>query len=574
VPAHNADIAAIFDELGDLLELRRENPFRVRAYRRAAQVVRGQARELAEQLAAGFDPETLPGIGQDLATKIREIVASGRCRALDELRRQVPHGLEELLQLPGLGPARVRQLQAELGVTTPARLRQAIRQGRLRTLSGFGPKLEARLAAALERPAGGKRVLRNVAAQYGRGLAARLARVPGVARVELAGSYRRGRETVGDLDLLAVSSAPTRVIAALTGDEEVAEVLAAGNTRASVRLAGGLQVDLRVVPPRSFGAALHYFTGSKAHNIRLRRLAQGRGLKVNEYGVYRGERQVAGRTEESVFDSVGLPWIPPELREDGGEFEAAARGTLPALVSRADLRGDLHVHTDATDGSAGVAAMARAARAAGLGYMAVTDHSRHLGVYHGLDADRLARQMDAIDALDGRIRGLTVLKGIEVDILEDGSLALPDRLLARLDLVVGAAHGHFGLDRRRQTERLLRAIGHRHFSILAHPAGRLIGKRAPMDFDLERVLRACAGRGCFVELNSQPQRLDLDDSACRLAASLGVLVSIASDAHGTDDFALLEGGVTQARRGWLGPAQVLNARPLGELRALLRGTMR
>lgn len=574
MPAHNADIAAIFDEIADLLELARESPFRVRAYRRAAQVVRGQARELAGQLEDGLDPASLRGIGRDLAAKIREIVATGRCKALVELRRRVPHGLEELLQLPGLGPARVRQIERELGVKSPAGLRRAIREGRLRKLRGFGPKIEQKLGAALSAPAGGKRTLRSVAAQYGRALAARLARVRGVTRVEIAGSYRRGRETVGDLDLLVVSSAPKRAIEALAADEEVGEVLAAGTTRASVRLESGLQVDLRVVPDGSFGAALHYFTGSKAHNIRLRRMAQGRGLKVNEYGVFRGERQVGGATEESVFDSVGLPWIPPELREDGGEFEAARKGALPQLVTRDDLRGDLHVHTDATDGSAGLEAMARAARAAGLDYIAITDHSRHLGVYRGLDAGRLERQVDEIDALSGRVKGLALLKGIEVDILEDGSLALPDRVLGKLDLVVGAVHGHFGLDRRRQTKRLLRAIDHPHFSILAHPRGRLIGEREPMDFDVERVLEACAARGCFVELNSQPQRLDLDDASCRLAAGRGVLVSIASDAHRPEDFGLLEGGVTQARRGWLGAKQVLNARPLGELQKLLRRTMR
>jgi DNA polymerase (family 10) len=574
VAKHNADIAAIFDEIADLLELRRENPFRVRAYRRAAQTVRGQAREMSEQLAEGTDPRRLPGIGDDLAAKIREIVDTGRCAALDKLRRQVPHGLEELLQLPGLGPARVRQIEKELGVKSPAGLRRAIREGRLQKARGFGPKLAASLEAALARPAGERRMLRSVAAQYARGLLARLGRVDGISQLEIAGSYRRGRETVGDLDLLAVSDEPKRVIEAFAHDEEVADVLAAGDTRASVRLECGLQVDLRVVPAKSFGAALHYFTGSKAHNIRLRRLAQRRGLKVNEYGVFRGERQVAGRTEQSVFASVGLPWIPPELREDGGEFEAAQRGPLPALVERADLRGDLHAHTDATDGGAGLESMARAAREAGLEYLAITDHSRHLGVYRGLDASRLERQLDEIDALRGRIRGLTLLKGIEVDILEDGSLALPDRVLARLDLVVGAVHGHFALGRRRQTERLLRAIRHRHFSILAHPAGRLIGERGPMDFDLERVLEACADRGCFVELNAQPQRLDLEAAACRLAASRGVLVSIGSDAHRPEDFALLEAGVTEARRGWLGPAQVLNTRPAGELRRLLRATMR
>jgi len=573
MPVHNQDTAAVFDEMADLLELRQDNPFRIRAYRRAAQTVRGQSRELRDAVAEGRDLKKLPGIGEDLAAKIVEILETGRCAALEKLRKQVPPGLEDLLHLPGLGPARVRQVRKELRITSLAGLRSAIDKGKLQRLKGFGPKLEQRISESLANPVTGKRTLRTVAAQYARSLVEHLRRVDGIRQIDIAGSYRRGLATVGDLDLLVAASRPAAVMEAFTSYDEVASVLAAGTTRASIRLASGLQVDLRIVPHASYGAALHYFTGSKAHNIHVRRLGQRKGLKINEYGVFRGKKRIAGATEKSVFASVGLPWIEPEMREDRGEIEAARANRLPKLVRREDLRGDLHSHTDATDGTAPLAEMARAARAAGLAYLAVTDHSRYLGAYRGLDARRLARQCESIDALNERLKGITLLKGIEADILEDGTLALPDDALASLDLVVGAVHSHFGLSRRKQTDRLLRAIGGPHFSILAHPAARLIGERMPVDFDLERVIEACAARGCFLELNSQPQRLDLEDTACQLAVEHGVAVSIASDAHRPDDFALLASGVTEARRGWLEPGDVLNTRPLAALRDLLRRTM-
>ncbi len=573
MPVHNEDIAAIFDEIADLLELEQANPFRVRAYRRGAETVRGQGRELSDQVAAGRDLTRLHGIGDDLAAKIAEIVTTGRCAALDRLRKSVPAGLEDLLRLPGLGPARVRQLRRELRITSPARLRSAIEKERLRTLKGFGPKLEAKLAEALANPVTGKRTLRATATTCAAPLVARLERAAGVEDVTIAGSYRRGSETVGDLDLLVTAKDATAAMRALSTCDGVAKVLSTGDTRSSVRLENGLQVDVRIVEPGSRGAALHYFTGSKAHNIHIRRLGQRRGLKINEYGVFRGDERVAGATEESVFASVGLPWIDPEIREDSGEIEAARAGRLPRLVTRGDLKGDLHVHTDATDGHASPADMARAARAHGLEYIAITDHSRHLGAHRGLDADRLAAQIDEIEALNERLRGIELLKGVEVDILEDGSLALPDSLLERLDLVVGAVHDHFDLSRRRQTSRLIEAIGHRHFSILAHPAARIVNERTPIDFDLGRIVDACRERGCFLELDSRPAHLDLDAAGCRLAAERGVLVSIASDAHRVDDFALLADGVTQARRGWLGAENVLNTRSLAALRDLLQRTM-
>lgn len=351
---------------------------------------------------------------------------------------------------------------------------------------------------------------------------------------------------------------------------EVAEVLAAGRTRASVRLRSGLQVDLRLLAPPSWGAGLVYLTGSKAHNLELRRLAQALGLKISEYGVYRDGQRIAGASEASVYEALGLPWIAPELREARGELAAARAGALPRLVEPGDLRGDLHAHTRASDGRDTLEAMAAAARAAGLEYLAITDHSRHLRVAHGLDADALTRQIEQIDALNERLDGITLLKGIEVDILEDGSLDLPDSILGRLDLVVGAVHGGFGLSRERQTRRLLRAIEHPHFSILAHPGARLLGARPPLDYDFAALLAGVRQRGCALELNAQPQRLDLDDLHCKAAREAGVPIAIGSDAHRTQDFAWLRLGVDQARRGWLEARDVLNCRPLAELRRWLK----
>ena len=390
----------------------------------------------------------------------------------------------------------------------------------------------------------------------------------------VAGSFRRMRETVGDLDILVTADGDSPVMAEFCAYDEVREILAQGETRASVVLKSGLQVDLRRVPAASYGAALHYFTGSKAHNIAIRRLAQERGLKLNEYGVFRGERCIAGDTEESVFKAAGLPYIPPELREDRGEIEAARGGRLPQLITRNDLKGDLHVHTKASDGHDTVKEMALAAQALGLGYIAVTEHSRRLAVAHGLDPRGLARQIDEIDRLNGELAGFTILKGIEVDILEDGSLDLPDPVLARLDLVIGAVHSAFDLPRRKQTARILRAMDHRCFTVLAHPSGRLIGSREPYDVDMLRIMREAKSRGCFLELNAQPDRLDLHDTHCQMARDEGVLVCINSDAHSTLDFAHLGYAIGQARRGWLEPGDVLNTRTLARLKPLLERTMR
>lgn len=574
MPVHNADIARAFEEIADLLELQGANVFRVRAYRRAAQTLGELNRSVREMVERGEDPDELPGIGADLAAKITEIVRTGRCGLLEQLRGEVPAELATLMKLPHLGLQRVRTLHDQLGVETVGQLHAAAEAGRVHTVHGFGQRLEHEfLEATKARAVDARRIRLPAADEVAAILLAQLRALPQVERAEAAGSLRRRRDSIGDLDLLVQSTAGAAAIQGFTGFEDVREIVSAGDTRASVVLASGLQVDLRVVRPESFGAAWVYFTGSKAHNIALRRLAQQRDLKLNEYGVFRGDEPVAGRDEASVYTALGLPTIPPELREDRGELDAARAGSLPRLVQRSDLRGDLHVHTRDSDGQDELEALVAAAQAQRFEYLAVTDHSRHLGVTHGLDAKRLSRQIDCIDGMNATLRGFSVLKGIEVDILDDGRLDLPDALLGRLDLVIGAVHHRFDLSRERQTERVLRAMDSPHFSVLAHPTGRLIEERAACAIDLPRVIHHARERGCFLELNAHPSRLDLDDVACRLARDEGVGVCINSDAHAAIQFDNLRYGIDQARRGWLGRGDVLNTRTLAALRPMLARTM-
>ena len=567
MPLHNADIAAVFEEIADLLELGDENPFRIRAYRNAARVVGSLSLDLAARLAEGAELPKLPGIGADLGGKIHEIAATGSCKLLEQLRRKFPAGITALLALPGLGPKRVRALH-EARIDSLEDLRRAARAGRLPALPGFGEKTAQRFVAAAEaRLVAPRRFKLAVAAQYAEPLAKYLGAV-------VAGSYRRMKDTVGDLDFLVVSSKPEEVSARFVRYPEVREVLAQGTTRSSVRLASGMQADLRVVPRQSYGAALHYFTGSKAHNIAVRKLGIERGLKINEYGVWRGERRIGGETEESVYAAVGLPYIEPELRENQGELEAARRGEPLHLLELSDLRGDLHAHTSASDGHNTLREMALAAKARGLEYLAITDHSRRLAMAHGLDPRRLEQQMAEIDVVNRELRGITLLKGIEVDILEDGSLDLPDSILSKLDLVVAAVHGGFGLSRARQTARVLKALDNPHVSILAHPTGRLLGEREACELDMLAVVRKAKRRGMALELNAHPDRLDLNDVHCRMAKDEGVLVAVGSDAHGVDGFEVLRYGVGQARRGWLEKKDVLNARPLAKLGSWLARAIR
>lgn len=574
MPIANAEVAAAFSEIADLLEIEGANPFRVRAYRNAARMLGELSRNVRTMVDRPQDLDALPGIGPDLAGKIVEVVTTGSCALLERLRKELPPVLAELLKLPGLGPKRVRTLHQELGIETLEQLRHAAEQGRVQTVHGFGAKSERQILEATGSLLQQERCHKwSDIEPVAQALLADLSATPGVRKAVAAGSLRRGRETVGDLDLLVTAENPRAVMERLTAGAEVQRVLEKGVTRASVVLKSGLQVDVRAVAPVSFGAAWLYFTGSKAHNIALRKLAQDQGLKLNEYGLYRGKQRLAGDTEEAVYTALSLPFIEPELREDRGEVEAARSGVLPRLVQLSDLRGDLHAHSKDSDGYDSVEAMAKAARAQGLRYLAITDHTKRLAFVHGLDADGLSRQIDRIDEINARLSDIVLLKGVEVDILDDGALDLPDAILRRLDLVVGAIHSGFGLTRDKQTDRLLRAMDRPCFSLLAHPSGRLINERPPCDIDLPRVIRKARERGCFLELNAHPARLDLTDVACRMAKSEGVLVSINSDAHSRLQYDNLRFGVSQARRGWLQAGDVLNTRTLSQLRPLLAATM-
>lgn len=571
-PVTNVEIARMFDEIADLLEIDDASPFRVRAYRTAADTLRGVGHEVGEMVAAGEELTDLPGIGKDLAGKIREALQRGSMQALDDLHTRLPATLELLLNIPGLGPKRVKALYRELGIEELDQLREAAAAGKVHTLRGFGEKTERRILELLDARREKKRRLpRHQAIADAEALIRHLRGAPEVREAVVAGSYRRGKESVGDLDILITASPIGAALDRFARYQGIAELTARGPTRSSAVLRSGLQVDVRAVAPNSFGAALHYFTGSKAHNIEVRRLGQARGLKINEYGVFRGAQRVAGESEESLFAAVGLPFIEPELREDQGEIEAAREGRLPRLVREDDLRGDLHAHTSASDGRADLRTMARAARARGREYLAVTDHSRHFIREGRLDEPLLQRHLDAIDAA---AEGIALLKGLEVEIGEEGRLDLPDGVLERLDLVVAAVHTGVNFSRRRQTLRILRAMESPCFTILAHPGGRLLPEREGYEVDLEQVIRQARDRGCFLELNSQPKRLDLTENYCRLAREAGVLVSIASDSHREEDLDNLRFGVTQARRGWLEAGDVLNSRPLAELKGLLAATFR
>jgi DNA polymerase (family 10) len=573
MPLHNEDIAAVFDEVADLLEIEGDNPFRIRAYRNGARSLRELGRDVRTLTDQGADLTKLAGIGKNLAAKIHEIIDTGHCSTLDKLRRQLPADLTHLLKLPGLGPKRVHALYHELDIHTHEQLERAARDGLIRQLPGFGEKTEARILEALQAHADtGRRIKLAVAARYAESLVAYLESASGVEKVDVAGSYRRARETVGDLDILVAAADGRGVIRHFVAYDEVETILSQGSTRATVVLHSGLQVDLRVVAAESYGAALYYFTGSRAHNIAVRRMAQKHGLKLNEYGIFRGKRRIAGRSEKEIFAAIGLPYIEPELRENRGEIEAAHAGLLPKLVELADLRGDLHAHTRASDGHESLRGMADAAAERGLEYLAITEHSKRLTVAHGLDSKRLLAQLDAIDEFNAGQHHVTLLKGIEVDILEDGSLDMPDAVLEKLDLVIGAVHSRFELSRARQTQRILRAMDNPNFTLLAHPTGRLIERRAPYDVDMPRIIRHARERGCYLELNANPERLDLLDTHCQLAREEGVLVSINSDAHSGLDFDNLRYGVGQARRGWLEKRDVLNTRKLPALRKLLAAT--
>ena len=570
----NAEIAERLERTADLLEIDGANAFRVRAYRNAAEAVAAHAESFSAMVERDADLTELKGIGKDLAAGITALVRGGALPVLDELSARVPLGLLDVVQVPGVGPKRAHTLWLQREVTGLDDLERVARAGRVADLAGFGEKTQAKILSGIEsvRRRDGRVRLGDADALV-RPLLALVAAAPGVTRSGVAGSLRRARETIGDVDLLAAADDAAPVMAALRDADEVREVLGSGDTKTSVVLSGGLQVDLRVVPEDAFGAALAYFTGSKAHNVALRQRAIERGLKLSEYGLFAKDDEVpvAARDEREVYAALDLPWIPPELREDRGEIEAADAGRLPDLLTLDDIRGDLHWHTTWSDGADDVEAMLAACAERGYAYAAITDHSQALRMTGGLDAAKLARQWEALDAL-ASVRGdatPTLLRGLEVDILKDGRLDLDDDWLERLEIVVVSVHSHFDLSQADQTERIVRALAHPSVNVLAHPTGRLLGRRDGFDVDLDEVFAAAAEHGVAIECNASPYRLDASDVHLMRAVRAGCTIVVDSDAHAVAGLDDMRFGVLTARRAWLGVDQVLNAWPLQRVRAFL-----
>ncbi|MFN9720650.1 MAG: DNA polymerase/3'-5' exonuclease PolX [Planctomycetota bacterium] len=567
----NEFIAAQFETLADLLEIQGANPFRVRAYRNAARTIGATADSLADMVGASDDLTELEGIGKDLARQIVEIVTTGHHQSLEQLKKEVPAGVLDMLRIPGVGPKKVSVFFNELGLKSLAELKQACESGRLSKLKGFGKKTEESILANIDQAVQhSQRVGIDVALAVSEVIAEDLKQLPEVDQVVVAGSCRRRRETCGDLDVLATCSAPGPPMDRLAAHPLVETVLQRGDTKQRVRLKSGLELDLRVVPEESFGAALLYFTGSREHNVVIRQRAKDLGLKVNEYGVFRGDQQVAGRTEEDVYKAVGLPWIPPELRENRREFEWADAGELPELVDVEDICGDLHMHTTASDGAGTILEMAEAAKARGLRYIAITDHSKRVSMANGLDAKRLRKHWEEIREVRSQVRGIEILCGIECDILEDATMDLPDDVLAEADWVIAVLHYGLKQPQTQIMKRLMTAVTHPHVDVIGHCTGRMIGRREGADVNFSELLKAAADHQVMMEINAHPSRLDLDDIHAAAAKDLGIPIVISTDSHSVNGFEVLRHGVDQARRAGLTKQDVANCRSIHEFRKLLK----
>lgn len=567
----NIEIARIFNKLADLLELEDENPFRVRAYRNAAATIENLTQDLSEMVKNGEDLTELAGIGEAIAEKIENIVKTNHLKQLTELEEKNPIDFEQLSRIQGLGAKRIKKLYEELGVKNIEELAQAADAHKVQGLSGFNAKLEEQISEEIKKiKERYNRIKISTAEQYALPYVEYLKQDPCVKNIEIAGSFRRKQETIGDIDILVTCNNSTSVMDKFINYDEVDKVISKGESRSSVVLKSGIQVDLKVVPQKSYGAALNYFTGSKAHNIHLRKLAKQKGWKINEYGIFDGDKYIAGKTEEEIYKKLGLPYIEPELRGNGEEIEAAEKGELPNLIKLSDIKGDLHAHTTLTDGRNSLEEMTEAAQKLGYEYMANTEHSQRLAMANGLTPERLKKNIKRIDKLNEKLKNFTILKGIEVDILEDGSLDLPDSILKELDIVVCAVHSQFNLSQVEQTERILRAMDNPYFNILAHPTGRLINEREAYDIDMERIMKKAKENNCFLEINSQPSRLDLNDHYIKMGKEIGIKFAISTDAHSTADFNFMRFGVAQARRGWLEAKEVINTRNLKELKKLIK----
>ena len=568
----NQHIAAIFNEVADLLEIQGANSFRVRAYRNGARTLENLSESVADLLATpGRSIEALEGIGKDLGAKIAVVVETGQLPQLEELRQQVPAGVMDMLRIPGLGPKKAATLFKELGLISLAQLKEACEAGKVAELKGFGKKTQQSILEGIPHAQeAGKRFLISIATASADEIVADLKQLSSISQVAVAGSCRRRKETCGDLDVLAISDNSAEAMDRLAAHPLVEKVLARGETKQRVRLRTGIELDLRVVPAASYGAAMQYFTGSKEHNIVIRRRAIERGLKVNDYGVFRGEEYVAGRSEEEVYAAVGLPFIPPELRENRGEIELAEAGKLPKLIEVADIQGDLHMHTTASDGKATIREMAEAAKARGLKYIAITDHSKRVSMANGLDATRLREHWKAIRKVREEVTGIEILCGIECDILEDATMDLDDEVLSEADWVIAVLHYGLKQPREQIMQRLLNAIRNPNVDAIGHPTGRMLSNRPPADIDFTTFFKAAADHGVLLEINSSPERLDLDDVQAAAAKSYGIPIIIDTDSHNTSGFNVLPYGVDQARRAGLTKNDVANTRPFAEFKRLLR----
>jgi DNA polymerase (family 10) len=576
----NLDVARTLTELADLLEIQGASPFRIRAYRNAVNTINSLSRPLKDMVAAGEDLTELPGVGKSVAKYIGEFLTSGSISRLEEVSAEFPRSLVQLMRLDGVGPKKARKLFEELDVRTVDDLAAELEAGRVQTLDGFGVKSAAKIIDAIEdhKKHTGRFQIRETERLIA-GLLEHMQSAPGVARIELAGSLRRRKETIGDVDILAeLEGDGTPVVDHFVSFSGAQRVVGAGSTKGSIVLHSGLQVDLRVIPSRSFGAALQYFSGSKEHNVAVRSRAVRQGLRVNEWGVFRvpeteddepigkedGER-LAGDTEQSVYEVLGMSWVPPELRENRGEVEAACEDELPELVSLEDIRGDLQMHSTWSDGKASVEEMARSCLERGYEYFALTDHSQAMAMVQGLTPERAREQWAEIEQVQELVPGIRILKSVEVDILKDGSLDMPDDVLEQLDVLVISVHSFMDQNKKTMTDRVLRAMQHPSADILAHPTGRIINRREPFELDVEAVLEAAADLSVAVELNANPNRLDFSDVHVHRAKELAVPVVISTDAHSLRGLADMRFGVDQARRGWLEASDVLNTRSVEEM---------
>jgi DNA polymerase (family 10) len=571
MPIHNSDIADVFNETADLLEIQGGNSFRIRAYRNAARTMQSLSKSVVELISHDGDLTGYPGIGKDLAGKIQEIVETGSFSLLEDLKKQVPQELSQLMKISGLGAKRVAKVYKELEISTPEQLKEAINSGRVRELEGFGKKTEQNILEEIERleKEQTKRKKLTVAEEIAEPLMKYLKKADGIKDICIAGSYRRRKETVKDLDILVTCKRGSNIMDHFTGYEDVQKVVSKGKTRSTVLLRSNFQVDLRVVQQLSYGAALVYFTGSKEHNIAIRKIGIKKNYKLNEYGVFKGKKRVAGKTESEVYKKLSLSYIEPELRENRGEVEAAQKGKLPKLITLEDIKGDLHVHSKYTDGHNTIEEMALAAKKTGYKYIAITDHSQHVTVAGGLKARDLRKQLEEIDKINEKLKGITILKGTEVDILEDGSLDLPEEIIKELDLRVCSVHYKFNLSGKKQTERIIKAMDNPYFNILAHPTGRLINERDPYEMDMEQIIKAAKEKQCLLEINAHPDRLDLNDIYCKMAKDAGVKVAISTDAHQTEHLNYMRFGIGQARRGWMESEDVVNTKSVKQLKKLL-----